>query len=220
MMDIKGFFHGSNRFALVLSFALLMVVVGCSSGSKDDSGKASAPAESAQTETAAAPGADSLPADHPAMPEGMDKMTESIQRASHANIKTQKEVVLTDEMKAKWNEVQIAITDNANQRTENVTLKVGSKVKLTQDGYFLTIDAFVPDYAIAESKIVSRSDEANNPAMLVSLYENETQVTRGWVFKDFSEFNSYSNSRFVLQLTGPGSDRPAVPAPAAPQKTH
>jgi hypothetical protein len=154
------------------------------------------------------------------MPEGMDEMTEAIQRASHANIKTQKEVVLTDEMKAKWNEVQVAITDNANQRTETITLKVGSKVKLTEEGYFLTIDAFVPDYAIAESKIVSRSDEPNNPAMLVSLYENETQITRGWVFKDFAEFNSYSNSRFVLQLVGPGSDRPAVPAPAAPQKTH
>lgn len=215
MMDIKGFFYGSSRFALVLSFVLLMVVAGCSSGSKDDTGEASAP-----DETVAAAEADNLPADHPAMPEGMDKMTEAIQRASHANIKTQKEVVLTDAMKAKWNEVQVAITDNAKQRTETITLKVGSKVKLTEEGYFLTIDAFVPDYAIAESKIVSRSDEPNNPAMLVSLYENETQITRGWVFKDFAEFNSYSNSRFVLQLVGPGSDRPAVPAAAAPQKTH
>jgi hypothetical protein len=194
-----------------------MVVVGCSSGSKDE---ASAPAEGAPAETAADQGAEGLPADHPAMPEGMDKMAAAIQKASHANIKTQKEVVLTDEMKAKWNEVQIAITDNAKKRTEAITLKVGSRVKLTEEGYFLTIDAFVPDYAISESKIISRSDEPNNPAMLVSLHDNDTQITRGWVFKDFSEFNSYSNSRFELQLTGPGLDRPAVPAAAAPQETH
>ncbi len=234
MIYIKDLFSGSGRLVLVASFAILLLVAGCSSGSKDDSKATGAPTETATTKAAtteaatAEPAADtgaakeSLPTNHPKMPEGtsMEKMAASIQKASHANIKTSKEVVLSDEMKAKWNEVQIAITDNSTRRTERVTIPVGSRIKLTEGGYYLTIDAFVPDYAISESKIVSRSDNPNNPAMLVSLYEKDKEITRGWVFKEFPEFNSYANSRFVLQLAGPGVNRPAIPAAAEPQKTH
>jgi len=82
-------------------------------------------------------------------------------------------------------------------------------VKL-KEGVKLKVDALVPDYAIAENTIESRSNEARNPAVLLELVEGDKTIAKGWVFRDFPEFNSYNDGKFTVKLL--------VPAPAQAKK--
>lgn len=186
----------TGSYLLILACVATLSLAGCSSEKKAEEKKAETPA-------AVAPGGQ-LPADHPAM----DKTAEDIQKLAHSSIKTQKEVFLTDEVKAKWKEVSLELTEGASKTSQAVKVKVGESVKLNER-FRLRVDAFVPDYAIAENRIESRSNEAKNPAVLLELLEGDKVVSKGWVFKDFPEFNSYTDDRFPVKLLGPGVEKAA-----------
>lgn len=191
-MSLSG---SSKRYFLVTASAVILAFTGCS-GEKKAQEAAPAPQEQSQQ----------------AMPQGhqpMDKTQEDISKVQHANIKTQKTVSLSDEVKAKWKEVKLELVDNASGAKETVTIKVGGDVKL-KEGVKLKVDALVPDYAIAENTIESRSNEARNPAVLLELVEGDKTVAKGWVFRDFPEFNSYNDGKFTVKLL--------VPAPAQAKK--
>lgn len=190
--------HLFGAKGLVVAFAVFGVVAlaGCSGGEQKAAPKADTTA--AKTETAAKP---ELPPGHTPM----DKLASDIQKMSHGNIKTQKEVKLTQDVIDKWKEVQIEITDTSSNATASVTFEVGSTVKLNNEGLRLAVESFVPDYTIVENRIESRSNEANNPAVLVNLLDGDKSLTRGWVFRDYPEFNSFTDARFKLVLTSPAA---------------
>lgn len=182
----------SSRFLLVAASVAMLAIAGCK-------GKEQTAQPQPQQEQGAV-SQQAAPSGHP--PTG-DQTVTDINKAAHANIKTQKEVSLSPEVKAKWKEVKLDITDASSNSSQVVTINVGSAVTL-KPGLKLKVEAFVPDYAISDNKIESRSNEAKNPAVLVELQENDKTVAKGWVFKEFPEFNSYTDARFPMKLVAPG----------------
>ncbi len=174
---------------LVPASVLILALSGCG-GDKNAQNAEKAP-ETAQEEQ--------LPQGHP----GVSSMQDDISKVQHANIKTQKAVSIPDEVKEKWKEAQLEILDAGSGASQTVTVKVGSDVKL-KEGVRLRVEVVVPDYTIAESRIETRSNELNNPAVLVDLVENDKSIARGWVFRDYPEFNSYNDRRFPLRFLSAG----------------
>lgn len=173
---------------LVSASVILLAVSGCGGEKKAE-----------KAEDAPAATQEQLPKGHPGAP----SMQEDISKVQHANIKTQKTVSISDEVKAKWKEAQLEILDAESGASQTVTVKVGSDIKL-KEGIRLKVEVVVPDYTIAESRIETRSNELNNPAVLVDLVENEKSITRGWVFRDYPEFNSYNDRRFPMRFLSAG----------------
>jgi len=176
----------SRGYIIAASIALL-VVAGCGGEKKG---------KPAPKETASKAAEASLPAGHP----GMDKAVESINKAQHANIKTAKKIKISDEVRAKWTGVGIRIIDNSTSASKTLKLGVGETVKLNDKGYKLRIVTLVPDYAVRGNNIESRSNDAKNPAVLVELIEGEKTLSRGWVFRDWADYNSFSDHRFNVVL--------------------
>lgn len=188
----------SKKFFLVSASIALLAVTGCSGEKKAEQAAQPAATEGGMQGQAA-------PQNHPPV----DQTQEDISKVSHANIKTQKVVSLSDDVKSKWKEAKLEITDAGSNGKQVVSIKVGGDVKL-KEGVRLKVEALVPDYAIADNQIESRSNEARNPAVLVELIENDKSVAKGWVFRDFPEFNSYTDARFPIKLV--------LPAPATAKK--
>lgn len=207
-MGIRG---GLKTCFLVAASVMLLVVTGCGEKKSQESAK-SADANVSAPATPGAPGQEGqgkLPEGHPPV----DKTTEDITKVAHTNIKTQKEIKISDDVKAKWKEVKIEVTDSS-QKKELLTLKVGNVVPLKKEPFKLKVEVFVPDYAISDNKILSRSNEPKNPAVLIDLMDGDKTVARGWIFKEFPEFNSYNDDRFQIALIAPASEKPLV-KPAA-----
>ncbi|MFQ5479991.1 MAG: hypothetical protein ACE5DW_01800 [Thermodesulfobacteriota bacterium] len=197
----QSFLSGSFifLFAIVASLALY----GCGGEEKKApaAGKAAAPVSAKKA----------MPAGHPAA----NSTTDDIAKASHSLIKTKKTVKISDEVKKKWTSVTLEISSLQAQAVKTVELKVGSTTQLNDDGYEIKVESFVPDYTIVGDHIESRSNEPNNPAVLLSLLKGDKVETRGWVFTQLPEFNSFNDKRFVFVLKAP-----AKASKKAAKKSH
>lgn len=203
-----------GRYFMIGASASLLILTGCGGEKKQEASKAAPPAQVAPltdgATAGAAPGQAALPEGHP----GVAKPATDV-KAAHSTIKAMKDVKLSDDVKKKWNEVKLEITDSSTKSKETVTAKVGGTVVLKRAGFTLKIDSLVPDYTIGDKFIETRSNEAKNPAVLVELLENGKMVAKGWVFKHLPEFNSYTDDRFPLALLSPGANKPTAPAAPA-----
>lgn len=195
--------HG--RYFVIAASAALLVVTGCGSEKKDQPKPGQETAVQTPTPAVMPPAQTSLPAGHTAPAAGAGSAANAGMPA-HTSMKSQKEVKLSKEVMAKWNTVLLEITDAVSKKKEQFTVKVGASVPLKNPAFKLKIEAFVPDYMITEDHIESRTNEADNPAVLVALLEGDKVVAKGWVFKSLPDFNSYTDQRYPVALVGPSSE--------------
>ncbi|TAN60884.1 hypothetical protein EPN18_07805 [bacterium] len=217
-MSTKGIFFNRNiAAAVLLSAGLVFTVTGCGEKKEKapDTGSAAQPVAVAQAPAAlqsasnqAAPMTAPMDAKHAIgqKPEGhppVDASDVSKHQVAHAGLKGQKEVRLSDAVKSKWKDAKVKVVDNVSKQSSVISLKVGSSVDLGKDGFKLKLDAVVPDYAMTATTIETRSNEARNPAVLITLYSGDKAVTKGWIFKTMTDFNSFKSDRFGVELEAP-----------------
>jgi len=108
------------------------------------------------------------------------------------------EIVIPENIKGKWTAVQLNITGEDNSKNE-FTVPIGGQTELA-GGEIVIVDAFLPDYTSDFEKATSASDALNNPAVLVQVMKQDKIVAKGWVFKNYPEFNTFKNSEIDIQL--------------------
>ncbi len=194
--------YSGIRAFLKGSLVLMFLAVGVFALSGCGGEKKQAPAEKKTAAPATAPGGmkGAMPKGHPSLQDATDQ----IAKASHALIKTSKEVKVSKDVVEKWKTVTLEISDLKEKAKKTVELPIGSTAQLTDDGYKVKIEAFIPDYAIVGNHIESRSNEPRNPALLIDLLKGDKVETRGWIFSQFPEFNSFNNKRFGFVLKAAG----------------
>jgi hypothetical protein len=185
-----------TRAAFIVSIIFVFFVAACS---REDTEKVEVVEVTPATEFEEA--GQELPAGHPMV----SRPVEELPAASHPSAKVAKEVRVSEEIKAKWKEVKLEVLDNSSETSEVLTMEVGRTTPLKDTGFKLKVEVFVPDYAMFEDHIGSRSNEPRNAAVLVELFEGEKSVAKGWIFKAFPDFNSYGHERFTLALLEPVS---------------
>ncbi|HHL39539.1 MAG TPA: hypothetical protein ENJ37_03430 [Deltaproteobacteria bacterium] len=153
-----------------------------------------------------------LPEGHPSIDTSVDPGAASFMKqagkdgsVSHSGLRTQKQVRVSDEIKAKWKEVTLEVFDTSDSTKAVSKFRIGSKTKI--DGGELVVEAFVPDYSIYDDHIGSKSAELVNPAVLVELFEDGKSVAKGWVFNKYPEFNSFKHDKLRISLVAPGGER-------------
>ena len=109
------------------------------------------------------------------------------------------EVVLPDSIKGKWSAVRIRVSGTAAAAGEYI-VPVGGEADLHDSGMKMVVDAFLPDYSSDFKKATSASDSLNNPAVLVRLMKGDEQLAKGWVFKNYPDFNTFRSDTLQLEL--------------------
>lgn len=173
--------------ALLLAFSLFA----CSGDKAEDAGadKGSTP-EVSDTNG-------EIPEGHPTMTD--EKLFTEMPDQDHSQLKSTKPVKVTDAIKSKYRSVNLQVTDNSTGIKDVIKVGVGAKKEL-KDGFSIRAEVFLPDYSIFDDYIASRSEELNNPAVMVELYEGDKLVASGWVFKEMTQYNSYKHLRFAVAL--------------------
>ena len=122
----------------------------------------------------------------------------------HAPIKSTKPLQLSKEVKAAWKTAEIQVADASAKTSESLKAEIGKKTALKASGFSVKVEAFVPDYTIYEDYIGSKSNQPNNPAIMVELFDKDKSVAKGWIFNkpEFSSFNSFKHDRFSVALVG------------------
>ncbi len=116
------------------------------------------------------------------------------------------EVVVPDNIKGKWTAVQLAIAAGEENGRNELVVPIGGQAEVA-DGMVLLVDAFLPDYTSDFEKATSASDTLNNPAALVHLMKQDKLVAKGWVFKNYPEFNTFDSSEVKIELLDAASSK-------------
>ena len=157
-----------------------------------------------QAETGAMPdviegSTDKLPVGHPTI---KSNALDEIAQKGHPTMGSGKEVRVTDETKAKWKEVKVEVIDTEKDTTTSHTVKIGSSVKIG-DEFSIMAETFLPDYTIFDDHIGTKSEEPSNPALMLRLNKGSETVSKGWIFRNFTDFDSFKNDRFKVRLKTP-----------------
>ena len=189
----------------ICSVALLGLLTGC--GEEQAAPKESAAAGAVNDPYQ--PGAP-LPPNHPPL----DSIAENAMLAEHAQMATEGEmmghppevasqakeveVVIPDNIKGKWTAVHLAVSGKDSDKSE-LTIPIGGQMDLS-DGVVVVVDEFLPDYTSDFKKATSASDKLNNPAALVHLVKHKKLLAKGWVFKNYPEFNTFNSGDVKIEL--------------------
>lgn len=111
-----------------------------------------------------------------------------------------REVRVPDEVKAKWKTVNLKLIDKEKKKEEIITVTVGKEAAIKDTKFVIKVEAFLPHYTMYDTYISSKSNEPVNPAVLVELLEQGKSITKGWVFTNFTAFNSYKHIRYEIVL--------------------
>lgn len=174
----------------LLGVFLVFLVVSCGDEVK----------EMPQAEVQTGSGVDeAMPSGHPTV---KSNALDEVAKGGHPTMASDKEVKVSDETKKTWPEVKVEVTDSKTGKATVHTIKLGATVDLG-DSFVLEATTFLPDYSIFDEYIGSRSEEPNNPALLMRLTEGTEVQTFGWIFKKFTDFDSFKSDRFHVVLLTP-----------------
>ena len=111
-----------------------------------------------------------------------------------------RDVRVPDEVKAKWKTISLKLLDKEKKIEEQIDAPVGKETPIKGTKLAIKVVTFLPHYTMYDTYIGSNSNEPVNPAALVELLVEGKSVAKGWVFANFTDFNSYKHERYEILL--------------------
>jgi hypothetical protein len=173
-----------------------------------------------QAETGAMPeGHPSLPEGHPAMPEGHPGVTlhpgemptphpptaAEQAEAAHQGIDVTASTksgttVIPDAVKGKWKAATFVVVDRQQSKAQEVTVDLKGEWPFPGSDLKLRVLEFLPDLRIDNKIYTSASNEPNNPAAHVVIYQGDKEIFDGWLFSQFPQVHKFDHPRFGITL--------------------
>jgi hypothetical protein len=142
-----------------------------------------------------------LPPGHPAMEGGMPA-------AGMPNMpKVERKVVVSKEVAAKWQAVNLAIENKAAKTTKNYTVNIGSELAIPDTKLTVKVLAFLPDFKMSDKEFYSVSDKPNQPAAQVVVTENGKEIWTNWLFSRMPSVHPFQHEQIGILLVGGASKK-------------
>ena len=137
-----------------------------------------------------------LPAGHPPMEGGMPP-------AGMQNMpKVDRKVVVSKDVKAKWQGVKLAVENKAAKSTKEYTVNVGSELAIPNTKLKVKVLTFLPDFKMTDTEFVSSSNKPNMPAAQVVVSENGKDIWTNWLFSLQPGIHPFQHETVGLVLVG------------------
>lgn len=110
------------------------------------------------------------------------------------------QVVMPENVKGKWSAVRIVVEDKASGKTQEVAINVGADYNIPNSNLKVSVVEFLPDFRMEGTVITSASNDPNNPAARVKIYEADKEVFKGWLYAKFPAIHPFQHDKFGLTL--------------------
>ncbi|MBI5196628.1 MAG: DUF2155 domain-containing protein [Nitrospirae bacterium] len=114
-------------------------------------------------------------------------------------------VSVPPDVKGKWSAVKLIIDDKKTKKTQEYTVGLSSELKIPDSNLTVKVSDFLPDFKMNGNIITSASNNANNPAAGISVYESGKQIfpgsgEGGWLYAKFPNIHPFQHDRFGITL--------------------
>jgi hypothetical protein len=109
-------------------------------------------------------------------------------------------IMVPDSVKGKWSAVKIVVEDKASKKKQEYTVNLNSEFKVPNSNLKLEVGDFIPEFRMNGDTITSASNEPNNPAVRVKVYEGSKEVFKGWLYSKFPTIHPFEHPKYGLML--------------------
>jgi hypothetical protein len=139
-----------------------------------------------------------LPPEHP--PVGGATAPQSAERAHPQFGGAGRAVRVPDAVKGKWQAVKLQVGGKAGGTQQTVTVNLGGEATVPGSTLKIRASEFLPALQVKDNEITSASNDPNNPAALVTIWDGEKQVFHGWLFSKFPDMQPFEHPSFRVIL--------------------
>ncbi|MHB8880165.1 MAG: DUF2155 domain-containing protein [Thermodesulfovibrionales bacterium] len=109
-------------------------------------------------------------------------------------------ISLPDAVKGKWKGVVLVVEDKASKKKSEYTVNLNSDLKIPNSDLKVTVGDFLPDFKMDGLSITSTTNEPNNPAVKVVVFDKDKEVFKGWLYSKFPTIHPFEHPKFGLML--------------------
>lgn len=165
--------------------ALLFIFAGC------DAKKEQPAAPKSENPVMVTP--DKMPQDHP-----QAKMPPT---SPHGEMpKAPKTVTVPDSVKGKWSKVKIVVEDRSTKKSTEYMVNLGSDLTIPGTTLKVAVKEFLPDFTMDGNTMTSKSNDLNNPALRIEVFEDGKSIHSGWLYIKFPQIHPFEHPRYGITL--------------------
>jgi len=115
------------------------------------------------------------------------------------------EVVVPEEVKARWSAVKLLVEDKKTNKKQEYTVNIGDELKIPDSSLTVKVVYFLPDFKMGGQIITSASNASNNPSVGVIISEDGKKIFPisgkwGWLYSKFPTIHPFQHKRYGLTL--------------------
>jgi hypothetical protein len=119
---------------------------------------------------------------------------------SAAMASKERSIVVPDAVKGTWSRVVLAVQDKTSNTTGEYKVKLKSDFKIPNSDLKIAVGDFLPDFKMSENTLTSGSNEPNNAAVNVEIFEGGKSIFKGWLFSKFPAMHPFQHPKYAITL--------------------
>lgn len=114
--------------------------------------------------------------------------------------KEEKKVVVPDSVKGKWSKVVLTVDDKGSNKAGEYKVKLNSELQIPNSGLKVAVGDFLPDFKMSDTTITSNSNEPDNAAVHIEVFESGKSIFKGWLFSKFPTMHPFQHPKYAITL--------------------
>jgi hypothetical protein len=116
------------------------------------------------------------------------------------------QVMVPDAVKGSWQGAKIMLEDKVSKNKQEYTVKLNSDFAVPGSTLKIHVGDFLPDFKMDGLTLTSASNQPNNPALSIRVYENGKQIFPaagrqwGWLFSKVPSIHPFEHPKYGLTL--------------------
>jgi len=112
----------------------------------------------------------------------------------------EKKVVVPDAIKGAWKAVKIEVEFKEKKSKKQFTVGLNSEFKVPDSDLTLKVGNFFPHFVMTADQITSGSNNLENPAAQIEVFQGGKEIFHGWLFSKFPAVHPFQHDKYGLVL--------------------
>ncbi len=112
----------------------------------------------------------------------------------------EKKVVMPDTVRNAWKAVKIEVEYKEKKSKKKFDVPLKSEFKIPDSDLVLKTGDFLPHFAMGADSITSSSNNPENPAVQVEVFQGGKEIFHGWLFSKFPSVHPFQHDKYGVTM--------------------
>jgi hypothetical protein len=112
----------------------------------------------------------------------------------------EKKVVVPDAIRSAWKAVKVEVEFKDKKTRKQYTVALNSEFKVPDSDLTLKVGGFLPHFTMTADQITSGSNNLENPAAQIEVFQGGKEIFHGWLFSKYPAVHPFQHDKYGLAL--------------------